>query len=82
MQPELTGIELYEPEGHRLLAIGHQSDGEPSAFTCRAGNGTLLSYYFGKGLRDVVVHGGSDEDVTAHLGTRWDRGHRRWTLDW
>ena len=89
MQPEVgqrLDIRLFEPESLRLLAVGQEIDEAEAEvlhpFGCLEGNGVLLTYYFGKGKRDVCVQIGENEGVMAHLGTRWRKGHREWTLDW
>lgn len=85
MLPDASAFEVLDPVSYRLLALGHEcgepTDGEHS-FSCSHGNGALLTYYFGKGKREVLVRNGPDEGVHALLGTRWARGHREWTLDW
>lgn len=77
-------VRVFEPESSRLLAVGHETGGEDDGirFECDEGAGALLAYYFGKGKRQVLVQNGEAEGVTAHLGTRWWRGHRQWILDW
>ena len=77
-------VRVFEPESSRLLAVGHETCHEPDSlsFECDSGGGALLAYYFGKGKRSVVMQCGPNEGVTAHLATRWARGHREWTLDW
>lgn len=82
MPPE---IEVYDPESACLLATGRAAEcaeTEVHPFRCVKGNSVLLSYYFAKGKRQVMVRLGPNEGITAHLGTRWVGGHRQWTLDW
>ena len=82
MPPE---IEVYDPESACLLATGRTSDcagSDEHPFRCLEGNSRLLSYYFARGKRRVMVRLGPNEGITAHLGTRWAGGHREWTLDW
>lgn len=77
-------LQIYDPATARLIAIGlaQGSPGMARCFQCREGNGDLLTYYFGKGKREVLVRHGANEGVTAHLATRWVDGRREWTLDW
>lgn len=85
MLPEACDlVRVFEPGTSRLLAVGRRTADEDNSqhFACDTGTGTLLAYYFGKGKREVLVQSGPNEGVTAHLGTRWARGHREWTLDW
>ena len=85
MPPSTSRVQVFDPETARLLATGREHravDADGFAFECERGNGTLLTYYFGKGKRRVVVRTGPNEGVTASLGTRWVNGHREWTLDW
>ena len=79
-----TNIRIFEPDNARLLAIGHGTAEDDASlnFACDTGSGALLAYYFGKGRRRVVVQSGRNEGVAAHLATRWNKGHREWTVDW
>jgi hypothetical protein len=81
-QPRL--FEIYDVDSSSLLATAREA-GEAGArgcvLSCIAGNGALLSYYYGRGKRDVVVRSGPNEGMTAHLATRWHAGKREWTLD-
>lgn len=77
-------FEIYDAESSRLLATAREAaeeEGRVRVVSCTAGNGSLLTYYYGRGKRDVVVRTGPNEGMTAHLGTRWRAGHREWTLD-
>lgn len=77
-------LEIYDAESSRLLATAREAGkegGRARVVSCTKGNGTLLTYYYGRGKRDVVVRSGPNEGMTAHLGTRWRGGHREWTLD-
>ncbi len=77
-------VRIYDPASARLMAVGVER-AAPSggrAFSCSKGNGVLLTYYFGKGRREVLVRHGADEGVSAQLGTRWVAGRREWTLEW
>ncbi len=78
-------IEIYDVDASRLLAraqeAGCDGDDDCRTISCIEGNGTLLTYYFGRGKRDVVVRSGPNEGTTAQLGTRWRAGHREWTLN-
>lgn len=78
-------LEVFDPDSSRLLAVGvrcgEDVDGHPR-FSCSRGNGALLSYYFGKGKREVLVRNGPNEGIHAHLATCWKQGSREWTLDW
>lgn len=77
-------LRIYHPTTAKLIAVGRElsSPGGGHAIACSKGNGELLTYYFGKGGREVLVRHGADEGITAHLGTRWSSGHREWILDW
>ena len=87
MQLPSTGeqLQVFDPESSRLLAIVREcrddADGHHH-FSCSRGNGALLTYYFGKGKREVVVRSGPNEGVRAHIATCWKQGAREWTLDW
>lgn len=75
---------LYDPESAACLGIGEtfaNSEAESHPFQCLRGNGSLLTYYFGKGKREVVVRSAANEEFTAQLATRWAAGHREWILD-
>lgn len=87
MSPREAGepVRIYDPASARLLAVGREraaNDAAGHPFACATGNGVLLTYYFGKGGREVLVRHGADEGVSAHLGTRWVGGRREWILDW
>ncbi|MEO8540271.1 MAG: hypothetical protein ABI577_11065 [bacterium] len=87
MSPHDPGPELmlYDPDSASLLATGmelSEADTTGHCFACIRGNGILLTYYFGKGRRHVMVRHGADEGVTAQLGTRWVAGRREWVLEW
>lgn len=84
-----SAVRVFDPKTSRLIASGEElpEPEEPGsnpahAFWCTEGNGALLVYYFGKCGRDVRVQIGRNEGVLAHLGTRWNGGHREWTLEW
>lgn len=77
-------FEIYDEGSANLLATARQEDargGRCRIVSCIRGNGALLTYYYGKGKRDVVIRTGANEGITAHLGTRWRGGRREWTLD-
>ena len=78
-------VQVFDPESRCLLATGMEcgedNDGHHH-FSCARGNGALLTYYFGKGKRDVVVRSGPNEGIRAHLATRWKPEGREWVLDW
>ena len=45
-----------------------------------SGKGVLLSYFFGRGLRDVAVHVGMLR-LKGRLSTRWTDTERLWFVD-
>ena len=78
-------IRLCHPVSAGLIAVGlERSAPGPGghAFACSKGNGALLTYYFGKGGREVLVRHGADEGISARLCTRWVAGQREWFLEW
>ncbi len=88
-KPGAAKVRVFDPKTSQQIASGEElPDAEaPSAslaraFCCTDGNGALLVYYFGKCGREVQVQIGHNEGVLAHLGTRWNGGHREWTLEW
>jgi|GEM_PF-4403793 len=76
-------FQLYDADSTRLLATAREAgqEGPARVVSCIAGNGALLSYFYGRGKRDVIVRSGPNEGMSAHLGTRWRGGRREWTLD-
>ena len=84
-RPDLDrAVDVYDAESSRLLATCSQTAGEGHhlTFCCEHGNGALLTYYFGKGKREVLVRAGRNEGLAGHLGTHWRAGHREWTVDY
>ncbi len=78
-------LKVFDPETSRLLAVGQEcgeAGGGHHSFSCLHGNGTLLTYYFGKGKHDVVIRSGPNEGIRAHITTCWKQGKREWTFDW
>ena len=78
-------FEVYDAESFCLLAKCQPACEDKGrhrlTFSSADGNGALLTYYFGKGKREVVVRSGTNEGMTGQLGTHWRSGHREWTVD-